>query len=241
MEGGQVLRLFPAPGRIRFGSCHKAKETQPFLIVGYTMNRHSRIVTIALLISLAGFVPLTAPAVSAHEHVTIGEYELTIGWRDEPSVAGVLNGLDLGIVQHFASNNTTYPVVGVETNLRARLSMGLLGINRTLAPQFGRPGWYTFDVIPTRPGTYRVRITGTLNTTAIDAAVNLDDVSPASELSFPVADPTATELQNQLAQASAALQSQLIIAIAAGVVGILMALAALAVSARASRSQRKAP
>jgi len=199
---------------------------------------------IALLIALAGFVSLPASPVSAHERVTIGEYELTIGWRDEPSVAGVLNGLDLGIVQHFASNNTTYPVVGVETNLSARLSMGLLGINKTLAPQFGRPGWYTFDVIPTRPGTYRVRITGTLNTTAIDAAVNLDDVSPASELSFPVADPTATELQNQLAQTNAriaALQSQMIIAIAAGVVGILMALAGLAISARAARSQRKAP
>ncbi len=176
--------------------------------------------------------------------MTIGEYELTIGWRDEPSVAGVLNGLDLGIVQHFASNNTTYPVVGVGTRLSARLSMGLLGINETLAPQFGRPGWYTFDVIPTRPGTYRVRIIGTLNTTTIDVAVNLDEVSPASDISFPVADPTATDLQNQLAQASAriaALQSQMIIAIAAGVVGILMALAALAVSARASRSQRKAP
>ena len=208
------------------------------------MSRSARIVTIALLISLAGFVPLTASPVSAHEHVTIGEYELTIGWRDEPSVAGVLNGLDLGIVQHFASNNTTYPVVGVGARLSARLSMGLLGINRTLAPQFGRPGWYTFDVIPTRQGTYRVRITGTLNTTTIDVAVNLDEVSPASDISFPVADPTATELQNQLAQASAriaALQSQMIIAITAGVVGILMALAGLAISARASRSQRKAP
>jgi hypothetical protein len=197
-----------------------------------------------MLIGLAGSIVFSALPVSGHVRVTIGEYVLTVGWRDEPAVAGVLNGLDFGVQRHFSSNNTTFPVVGAESKLVARLSMGNLGVNKTIEPQFGRPGWYTFDVIPTRPGPYKVRITGMLNTTAIDATVTLDDVSPASDLSFPIADPTADDLQKQLTQANAqvaALQSQLTLVIGVGVVGMVVALAALAMSARTMRNQRKAP
>ncbi len=193
------------------------------------------------VVGLAGFVCLASVPASAHEHVTVGAYEFTVGWRDEPAVAGVLNGLDLGIAQH-RSNGTIVMVVGVEGNLTAVLSTGPASLTKALAPQFGRPGWYTFDVIPTRAGTYHVRLLGTLNTTRIDANVTLDGVALASDLAFPLPDPTPSELQSRIDAANAqigALQSQLTLAVGIGAVGVVLALATLFAYIRVSRRSRK--
>src|SRR5207247_10569974 len=162
---------------------------------------------------------------------------LTVGWRDEPTVAGYLNGLDLGI-QHRFSNGTTVWVVGVAGNLTAVLTTGPKGGSKALEPQADRDGWYTFDVIPARVGTYTVRLQGTLRTTPVDAMVPLDDVSPASDFAFPVADQPASDLQSRLDAANAAiagLQWQLGVAVALAVLGILMAAAGVMMGRRMSK------
>jgi len=163
------------------------------------MLRSVRVLVFAIAIGLVAAFPLAVRPASAHQHVTVGEYELIVGWRDEPAVAGYLNGLDLGIEHHFP-NGTTAWVVGVAGNLTAVLSTGPKNVSKALEPQFGRDGWYTFDVIPTRVGTYHLRLLGTLGSTAVDATVNLDDVSPASDLAFPTSDS-----QSQLDAANAAI------------------------------------
>src|SRR5256712_11299673 len=131
---------------------------------------------------------LAAPPVAAHTHVMQGEYELTVGWRVEPAIVGSLNGLDLGIQDHL-SNGTVVYVVGVEMNLTATLSTGQTTKMYALSPQDDRPGWYTFDVIPTVAGGYSVKLVGTLNTTATNATVPLDRVAHASAFPFPFAGP----------------------------------------------------
>lgn len=195
------------------------------------MERFVRVL-ICIAVSLAGVLAGFSAPVSAHEHVFIGEYELIVGWRDEPAVAGSLNGLDLGIL-----NGTGAPVLGAETNLTAVLSMGTASAPKDLDPQFGRPGWYTFDVIPTRAGAYSVHIAGTLGTTAVNVDVALDDVGAASVLAFPVADPTASELQARLDT----VQPILIVAIALAVIGLAVGALGLAAARRTSRIQGKVP
>ena len=202
------------------------------------MQTSARVLVFAIAIGLLATFPLAVRPASAHEHVTVGEYELTVGWRDEPTVAGYLNGLDLGIQHHF-SNGTTAWVVGVEGNLTAVLSTGLKNVSKALEPQFGRDGWYEFNVIPTRVGTYHVRITGTLGSTPVDATVKLDDVSPASDLAFPAGDP-----QTQLDAANAAivgLQGQLTLALIVASVSIIVAVVGLAMGWRMSRGPKKGP
>src|SRR5947209_18908086 len=136
-----------------------------------------------LLIALAGLLSLATP-VAAHERVIVGEYELSVGWRGEPAIAGILNGLDLGIAHHF-SNGTTAPVVGIENDLNASLAPGPALTVKALEPQLRRPGWYTFDVIPTVASAYLFRIAGRLNaTTPVDMTVNLDPVDQASKYQF---------------------------------------------------------
>ena len=192
----------------------------------------------AIAIGLVAALPLAVRTASAHEHVTVGEYEMIVGWRDEPAVAGYLNGLDLGIEHHFTNGTTTW-VLGAEGNLTAVLSTGLKNVSKALEPQSGRDGWYTFNVIPTRVGTYHVRIMGTLGTTPVDKTVPLDDVAPASDLAFPAGDP-----QTQLDAANAAivgLQGQLTLALIVASLSIIVAVVGLAMGWRMSRGVRKGP
>jgi hypothetical protein len=202
------------------------------------MQRSFRVLVFAIAIVLVAAFPLAVRPASAHEHRTVGEYELIVGWRDEPAVAGYLNGLDLGIEHHFP-NGTTAWVVGVEGNLTAVLSTGPKNVSKALEPQFGRDGWYTFNVIPTRVGTYHVRIVGILGSTAVDLTVPLDDVSPASDLAFPTGDP-----QTQLDAANAAiagLQWQLTLALVVASLSIIVAVVGLAMGWRMFRGSRKVP
>lgn len=175
------------------------------------MERFVRVLIVTIAIGLAGFLSFASSPAAAHEHVTVGEYELTVGWRAEPAVAGSLNGLELGIL-----NGTGAPVLGAETTLQAVLASGTASVTKDLDPQFGRPGWYTFDVIPTRAGNYSVRLMGTLGTTSVDVVVALDKVRPASDVAFPAADPTASELQARLDT----LQTLLVLTIVVALIGL---------------------
>jgi len=203
------------------------------------MQRSVRVLALVLAIGLVAAPPLAVRPASGHAQRTVGEYELTVGWRDEPAVAGYLNGLDLGIQRHFP-NGTTAWVVGVAGNLTATLATGPASAAKALEPQFGRDGWYTFDVVPTRVGTYSVRLNGTLGSTPVNVKVDLDDVSPASDLAFP----PANDFQSQLDAANAVitgLQGQLLIALVVACLGLLAAAGGLVVGWRMSRTQRKTP
>lgn len=181
---------------------------------------------VVMLLGIVSAFGFAEGPVAAHTHRIVGQYEFVVGWRTEPATTGVLNGLDLGIERHFA-NNTTAWVVGAESALTAVISTGGINATKGVTPQDGRPGWYTFEVIPTRVGTYTVRITGTLNTTSIDVSLALDDVGPASDIQFPVPDPTASDLQDRLNQVNAhiaSLQSQVNNALAVGMASLIVAL-----------------
>lgn len=191
------------------------------------------------MVVLFAFAAADAPRAAAHEQVTVGPYEFTVGWREEPPVVGVVSGLDLGI--HWLSNGSA--VTGAEGSLTAVLATG--GGSRTFAlePQFGVPGSYTFDVIPTREGVYSIRITGTLGSTPVDVTVNLDPVIARSDIEFPVTEPTPTDLEraiDRLTSENAALRVQLTTALAVAAIGVVVAAAGLVTSALMWRRTRRA-
>ena len=184
------------------------------------MSRRSLMIAAAVGILAIASGVASVPA-AAHEHVTVGAYELIVGWTTEPAIVDVLNGLDLGIVHHHL-NGSTESVVGVQGNLTATLRTGSASVVKAFAPQFGRPGWYTFDVIPTVEGAYSVRLVGAVNGTAIDVSVDLDPVGPRSDVEFPPATgPTSADLQAQIAVLRAQLGTALAVAVVGFVVGAL--------------------
>jgi len=200
-------------------------------------------VVAALLIAIpviAGI--LVGPPVAAHEHRMVGEYELTVGWRVEPAIVGSLNGLDLGILDHL-SNGTVVWVEGVENNLTATLATGPATKPYSLSPQDDRPGWYTFDVIPTVAGAYSIKLVGTLNTTAVNETVPLS-VAQASDYQWPVTEPSGTDLQGSITALNAqlaTLQTLLTVLVAVAVLAVLIGAFSLAVGIRTSRGIGRSP
>ncbi|MFQ6013541.1 MAG: hypothetical protein ACE5LS_07860 [Thermoplasmata archaeon] len=190
--------------------------------------------TLALPILLTlGLALLALPApVSAHEHIEVGDLEFIVGWRAEPPVVGVLNGLDLGISRHPSEE----PVMGAEGNLTATLRTGPTSVTKSIRPQFGRDGWYTFDVVPTREGDYTVQIEGTLEGTAVDITVALKTVLGRAGVEFPVNDPSASELQDAIlasADETAALRAQVGTLSIIAAVGIIIGAVGVAVASLA--------
>jgi len=212
--------------------------------LGKALNRfHTAVVASLLLGTAVGGLLLAAPPVSAHATRIVGEYELTVGWREEPAIVGILNGLDLGIEDHL-SNGTTIWVLGVESNLTATLSTGPATKMYSLSPQDGRPGWYTFDVIPTVAGAYSVKLVGILNTTAVNVTVPLDTVAQASDYQFPLTGPSATDLQNSITALTAqlaTLQTLLTVLVAVAVLAVLFGAVSLAFTIRTVRAMRRSP
>ena len=196
-------------------------------------------ITVAVLGLLVIAFGLASVPAAAHEHATVGAYELIVGWTTEPAIVDVMNGLDLG-VQHHLLNGSTEPVAGVEGTLTATLRTGSDSVVKALAPQFGRAGWYTFDVIPTVEGSYSVRLVGSVNGTAVNVSVNLDPVGPRSDVEFPPATgPTPADLQAQIATLRAQLGTALAVAVVgfvAGALGIVVGAIGIAAARKARRT-----
>lgn len=154
---------------------------------------------------------LAAPA-AAHLHVPVGDaYELTVGWTNEPPYVGIPNGLDLKVGrvleaedghEHDAGHEhgDEAVVLGAEQNLTVTYSYG----GKTFSPvdfraAFGRPGWYTADITPTRPGVYTVHVTGDVEGTPVDVTVEPHEVEDLDDTSFPEKDAAGYETAAKLA------------------------------------------
>src|SRR5213594_4362600 len=190
--------------------------------------------SIALSVLLVGSTGNAA----AHGHLTVGptntEYGLTVGWRVEPPVVGMLNGLDLYI--NYTSNDTAYE--GAEATLTSVLSYGTYSVTKVIATNEDRgPGWYTFDVLPTKSGAYAVRLMGTLQGWHLDVNVTLEDAGARSTVEFPVTDPTPSDLL----AANAALQSQVGTAMLVAAVGVVVGLVGLGVGVASMRRSQPRP
>lgn len=145
---------------------------------------------------------LVAGPAWAHEHVIVGDYEFTVGWLNEPVIAGQVNGLDLFVApapQEGAAetheDEETAGVTGLEDTLVFTVEYG--GVERTypLGPAFGRDGGYHADFIPTRAGQYTFHFTGSVEGQTVDVPIEPEEVQEAADLSFPEAPSAGTTVQ----------------------------------------------
>ena len=141
-------------------------------------------------------------AVSAHGKTTVGDYDLEIGFHDEPVVVGMPNSLDL-----FVTNSKTGEKVNnLQDTLTAELIFGASKKTFKLEPQEGQDGAYTAFVIPTAVGDYTWHITGNINGTPVDVSMTsspdtFNSAEAASVYAFPGAgasapDPVAQAMTN---------------------------------------------
>jgi len=146
-----------------------------------------------MLACLIVFILLLGPSISALAHGTtqVGDYELEIGFLNEPVYQDVPNGLDL-IVTNTKTNEA---VNGLENNLQVEIIHGASKKTLELAPQDGVDGAYTADVIPTETGDYTWHIFGKINNTPVDVSMTsapdtFNSVESQDQAFFPAVAPT---------------------------------------------------
>jgi hypothetical protein len=192
-----------------------------------------------LVLALAG------PA-SAHGEHKVANYSLVVGFGTEPGYAGVTNS-----VQVIISNNGK-PVTDAK-GLKVAVSTGDAEPKQmALAPYFGddwgEKGDYRAFFIPTAPGAYTFKLTGSLGGKKIDKSYTsgkdgFDEITDPSEVQYPVAEPTGSQLTTRLDRETARINAALAaereaaddevasarrmatIGLAAGALGLLAAIA----------------
>jgi hypothetical protein len=187
-----------------------------------------------VLVALAVFLvfPLTA---LAHGQTSVGDYDLEIGFHNEPVYQGQPNALDF-----FVTNSKTGERVnGLEGGLHAEIIFGSYKRELTVEPQGEVDGAYTAYVIPTEVGDYTWHIWGDIQGTPLDVSMTSSPDTFGSAISttsmdFPGTEPLPADLQAQAASATRLATIGLI----AGIAGVLLALVGLAFGLAGRRAAR---
>ncbi len=191
-----------------------------------------------VLLIAAALLFATHTIALAHGHTDVGDYELVIGFHNEPAYQGEPNGLDL-----FVTNTTTEERVnGLEETLRVEIIFGNSKKELEMYSQFGQDGAYTADVLPTEAGDYTWHIWGDIEGTPVDVTMisspdTFSPVEPKSSVAFPAIEPTLAELQAHAAAAAQSAQTALI----AGVAGALLGVIGIVVGVQGMRAGRRSP
>jgi hypothetical protein len=165
-----------------------------------------------------GLLLVTAVPALAHDRVEVGPYVLIVGWENEPPVVGDRNFLVIDITKDDV------PVEQVEATLDLRVLYGGRTFTANLNPT-STPGHYRVDMYPTVRGQYIVEFSGMIEDLEVNVESEPEEVLPASALQFPESPPGTADLQTQIEELSAQLQTARIIAIAGvglGLVGVIV-------------------
>ena len=200
-------------------------------------RRRSRALVAALLAAFATAVA----TVPAHVRETSGPFRVELGWADEPAYSGLRNAVEVTVRDAAGA-----PVADPRAALRVEVSFGAARRELALEPT-GARGAFAAAVVPTRPGVYAFHVTGTLRGRRVDVEATCSDatfacVEGAAKIQFPVAEPSAGELDRKLERALArAARSEddaavaRTLALAALVVAALALVAALVLALRGAR------
>ena len=137
------------------------------------------LVIIFTLISLGiGFYPAFA-----HKTVTADQYEIEVGWKDEPPLVGQQNAVFFSINQD-EGNGIKSGVTNAFKNLEAVVKSGSVTKQLDILSDI-RPGNYYAKIIPTKTGSLTVEIKGTINDVPVNEEVTIEDVESVNLLAFP--------------------------------------------------------
>jgi hypothetical protein len=162
------------------------------------VNKRSAVVVAVLAVLL---VPLLAASASAHGEHKVDNYTVEVGFGTEPAYAGVTNS-----VQLIISNNGR-PVTDAK-GLKVAVTTGdaeprEMVLQPHFGADFGEPGDYRAFFIPTAPGPYTFKVTGTLGGKKVDQSYTsgkdgFDEVTDPAEAQYPVQQPSGSQLTTRL-------------------------------------------
>jgi hypothetical protein len=137
---------------------------------------HRILASVGLIALIAALLPFGA---AAHERREVGDgqYQMVVGFLDEPAFAGLKNGLDLRVTNltavatpegEAAEGAAGVPVEGLAGTLQAEVIRGDQTMALPITPRFGEPGAYRSVFFPMEEGDYTFHIFGEIEGVAID-------------------------------------------------------------------------
>ena len=138
---------------------------------------------LTVMLSSALFAGSNMNYASAHLTKKFGNINVEVGWANEPSLAGQINTVTVGITT--ASDDK--PVENAVGQLKATIKKGGDTKDLELLP-LEKEGLYGAQVIPSQIGEYELVLKGTVSNQAIDGSITLDNVEDPKEFSFPQAE-----------------------------------------------------
>jgi hypothetical protein len=161
----------------------------------------SRRTTVAAAVVAVLLVPLLAVPASAHGEHKVANYTLEVGFGTEPGYAGVTNSVQVTI------SNNGKPVTDAK-GLKVAVSTGdaeprQMPLQPYFGDDFGEPGDYRAFFIPTAPGAYTFKLTGSLGGKKINQSYTsgkdgFDEIVDPSEAQYPAPEPTGSQLTTRL-------------------------------------------
>jgi hypothetical protein len=210
----------------------------------------------AAALAVAPMLLGAAPAL-AHEGRKLGDLEMEVGWGTEPAYSGEVNSVQILLVHDGK------PVVDLGDTLDVEVTFGDQTQTFSLEPffeegEFGTPGDYRAWLIPTTPGQYSFRVTGTIDGEDVDETFTsgpktFDDVQNPQSVEFPVQQPSTGELAERIDRVEPRLTSAIsdvqadvqttsddassaktigLIGLVVGAIGLVVAIVALVASRR---------
>lgn len=178
---------------------------------------------VALLVVSTGTILMTATVV-AHEHREVGEYELTVGFLNEPAIVEEPNGLSLEVMKGHGDGGE--PVEGLAGSLRAEIIYGDERLPLEIQPAFGEPGAYTSAVIPTEEGAYTFHIFGAIEGMEIDESFTsgpdtFAEVASRQTMNFPNQVGTVGSVETMASDANDTASTAMLLGIGGLAVGLL--------------------
>ena len=138
------------------------------------MNRRNFLRSGALLLAASALLAGNGMA-SAHEHRTVGDYSMVVGFLNEPAVQDEVNAVSVRITKPAPADATPAageddvaetPITGLTLNVDVIL--GDQQVSLPMEGKWGDPGNYVAYFIPTQPGDYSFHVTGEIDGVAID-------------------------------------------------------------------------
>ncbi len=138
------------------------------------MNRRNFLRSGALLLAASTLLAGNG-VVSAHEHRTVGDYSMVVGFLNEPAVQDEVNAVSVRITKPAPADATPAageddvaetPITGLTLNVDVIL--GDQQVSLPMEAKWGDPGHYVAYFIPTQPGDYSFHVTGEIDGVAVD-------------------------------------------------------------------------
>lgn len=157
----------------------------------------AQIIFAIMIIVISGVSPAFA-----HKTVFVEQYEIEVGWRDEPPLVSQQNAIVFAITTE-EGEGVSSGVTNAFKGLTATVKSGNVQKQLDVLSD-AKAGHYYSKIIPTQTGSLIIELKGTIDGITVSEQVQIEDVENINIIAFPPTDasglPDLAKIKNTLGQ-----------------------------------------